>query len=59
MGEMRNAYKIWLESLKGRDHSEVLGVDGRIILKWTLDKYVWRMWIGFMWFKIGTDEKLL
>jgi hypothetical protein len=29
MGEMRNAYKILVESLKGRD----LGVDGRIILK--------------------------
>jgi hypothetical protein len=22
MGEMRNAYKIWLKSLKGKDHSE-------------------------------------
>jgi hypothetical protein len=29
MGEMRNAYT-WLESLKGRVHSEGLGVDGRI-----------------------------
>jgi hypothetical protein len=25
--------KFWLESLKGRDHSEDLSVDGRIILK--------------------------
>jgi hypothetical protein len=33
MGKMRNAYKFWFESLKGRDHSEDLGVDGRIILK--------------------------
>jgi hypothetical protein len=31
MGNMRNAYNIWLEILKGRDHSEDLGVDGRII----------------------------
>jgi hypothetical protein len=30
MGEMRNVYNIWLESLKGRDHSEDKGVDGRI-----------------------------
>jgi hypothetical protein len=33
MGEMRNAYKIWSENLKGRDHEEDLGVDGRIILE--------------------------
>jgi hypothetical protein len=28
--------KLWLEILKGRDHSEDLSVDGRIILKWIL-----------------------
>jgi hypothetical protein len=26
MGEIGNAYKIWLESLKGRDHSENLDI---------------------------------
>jgi hypothetical protein len=30
--ETRNAYKIFV-SLKGRDHSEDLGVDGSIIFK--------------------------
>jgi hypothetical protein len=38
MGEMRNAYKILVESLKETDHSEDLGVDGRIILKQILLK---------------------
>jgi hypothetical protein len=40
MGEMRNAYKFWSEglSLKGRDHSEELGVDGRIRLEWFMGK---------------------
>jgi hypothetical protein len=27
-----------LKSLRGRDHSEDLGVDGRIILNWILGK---------------------
>jgi hypothetical protein len=29
MGEMRNAYKILIKNLKGRDHSEDLDVDKR------------------------------
>jgi hypothetical protein len=37
MGEMRNAY-ISVRSLKGRDHSKELSVDGRIILEWILGK---------------------
>jgi hypothetical protein len=28
---VRNAYKILVGNLKGRDHSEDLGIDGRII----------------------------
>jgi hypothetical protein len=28
MWEMRNAYRISWESLKGKDHSENLGIDG-------------------------------
>jgi hypothetical protein len=28
--------KFWLEILKGRDHSEDLGVDEKKILEWTL-----------------------
>jgi hypothetical protein len=31
-GEMKNPYN--MENLKGRGHSEDLGVDRRIILKW-------------------------
>jgi hypothetical protein len=30
--------KFWSENLKGSDHSEDLGVDGRIKLEWILQK---------------------
>jgi hypothetical protein len=30
---MRNVYTIWLENLKGKDHSEELDVDGRMNLR--------------------------
>jgi hypothetical protein len=32
MGNMRNAFEFWLKNLKGRDHSEDLGVDGKITM---------------------------
>jgi hypothetical protein len=33
MREMRNAYKIYFGNLKGRYHSEEVGVDGRTKIK--------------------------
>jgi hypothetical protein len=36
--EKKNAYKMLVGKPKGRYHSEDLGVDGRIILKWILRK---------------------
>jgi hypothetical protein len=41
MWELRNAYKILVGKLDGRDHSEDLRRDRRMILKWILEK----MWI--------------
>jgi hypothetical protein len=48
-----------LENLKGRDHSEDLGVDGKITLEWILGKYSGKVWTGFIWLSIGTSGKLL
>jgi hypothetical protein len=51
--------KFWLESLKGRDRSEDLDVDERIILKWVLVKQVGKVWTGFIWLRIWTRRWLL
>jgi hypothetical protein len=42
---------VCVENLKGRDHSEDLGVDGRIILEWILGKYGGEMWTGSIWIR--------
>jgi uncharacterized protein YjcR len=47
MGETRNAYKFFVQSLNGGEHSEDLGVDVKIILKWILRELGWKVvnWI--------------
>jgi len=52
MGEMKNAYYI-------SDHSEELGVDGKIILEWILVKKGGKVWTGFIWLRAGTSGGLL
>jgi hypothetical protein len=41
--------------VKGRDHSEDLLLDGRIIITLILRKYGGRVWTEFMWLRIGTS----
>jgi hypothetical protein len=45
-----------LGNLKGRDHSEYLGLDVKIILKCILGKYGGGLWTGCIWLRIGTNE---
>jgi len=51
--------KFWSENLKGRDHSEDLGVDGRKILEWVLGKQGGKVRNGFIWLRIGIVGGLL
>jgi hypothetical protein len=49
----------WLGSLKGGDHWEDLGIDGRITFRWILGKQGLGMWIGFIWIRTGTGGEHL
>jgi hypothetical protein len=45
--ERRKMYTVFRsENLNGSDHSENLGIDGRIILKLILGKYGGKVWTG-------------
>jgi hypothetical protein len=41
------------------ENLEYAGVDGRIILKWMLEKWDLGAWTGPIWLRVGTDGGLL
>jgi hypothetical protein len=51
--------RLWSENLKRRDHSEDLGVDGREIYEWILQKQDGKLWTGNIWLRIGSCGRLL
>jgi hypothetical protein len=52
MGAMKNAY-IWVGKSEGKDHSQVLDLDGRIILEWILKKWFGK---GVDWIHLNQDR---
>jgi hypothetical protein len=57
MGQVTNVYSMLLGKSEWKDHSEDLGIDGRIILKRILDN-VRKLWTGFIWLRTGTSGGL-
>jgi hypothetical protein len=49
----------WWAGLRERDHFEVLGVYGRIILKWMLNYWSGEVWTGLIYLRMGTGDGLL
>jgi hypothetical protein len=47
------------ENLKGRDQSEDLGIDGKIILEFISGKSGKKGWSGCSWLRIGTSGGIL
>jgi hypothetical protein len=53
--EMRNAYEIFWRKTSNEDRQRDMGLDGGIILKYILDKYGFKLWIGFNWPSYGAS----
>jgi hypothetical protein len=53
-GGVKCIKRMWQVNLKGRNRSEQLGVNARIILEWILEKYSVKLWTRFIWLRIGT-----
>ena len=53
MGDRKGAYRVWVERSEGKNNSEVLGVDGRIMLKLIFKKWDMATWTGSILLRIG------
>jgi hypothetical protein len=49
----------WLENGKGRNNSEDLGVDGKVILEWISEKWSGKVWTGSVGLRIGASGGVL
>jgi hypothetical protein len=49
----------WRESQQERHHWEDLDIDGRIMLKWILERLDVMVWGGLIWLRMWTSGMLL
>jgi len=47
----------WWGNLRGKDHLEDPGVDGRIILRWIFRKWAMAAWTGLILLRIWTGGR--
>ena len=59
MADRRGAYRVLVGKPEGRNHLEDLGIDGRTILKWILEKWDGEAWTELLWCGIGIGSRLL
>jgi hypothetical protein len=52
-------YEAYSENPKEKDHTEDIGVDGRIMLEYILEERDGKLCIGFIWFRMGNSGDLL
>ena len=52
--ERRDVYRVLVGNLRERDHLEVPGLDGRIILRWIFRKWDVGAWTRLIWLRKGT-----
>jgi len=50
--------ELWWGDLMERDHLEDLGTDGRVLLKWIVQKWNEEAWTGLIWRKTRTGGGL-
>jgi hypothetical protein len=51
--------EFWWRNVKERDCFGELGVDGRSVLKWVINKLEGRLWTGLIRLKLGTSGEPL
>jgi len=56
-GEVHTEF--WWGDLREIDHSEDLGVDGRIMIKWIIKNWDAKAWSGLIRLRIGTGDRRL
>jgi hypothetical protein len=59
LGKMRNAYSILVAKPGRKRPLGRLGIPGRIILEWILEKYGRKLWTGFVWLRTETSGSIL